>query len=195
MTLYSKNGQHPKPLPHRIFLSNGMSRTDNTTFTPEEIADAGYVLAPDKPTVQPWQALRWNNNQWIVEDQNVESLKYQKVEQINTYRDSKIYSQKSVELSTGKIVPVDVRPNKPDLQNISALVQKATLKIMRQETESIYFRGADDELYELTPEETVEMGENVINSIEMEYAASWAAKDQLKLLSDAQQVYQFAFEW
>jgi hypothetical protein len=41
--LYSYKGQEPKFLPHEIKLSNGMSRTDASTFTDEELLDAGYT--------------------------------------------------------------------------------------------------------------------------------------------------------
>lgn len=194
MPLYSKNGQYPKPLPHRIFLSNGMSRTDASSFTEAEIADAGYVLAPEQPLIQGWQSLSWTGTEWTVQDISIEVLKQQKVEQINTLRNAKIYSQKTVVLASGQTVPVDVRINKPDLQNISALVQKATLSVMRGDTTPIDFRGADDNLYTLTPQETLELGETVLGSIELEYKKSWALKDTLKTFISAQQVYEFSVE-
>lgn len=48
--LYSLNGAYPvKKLPERIFLSSGISRTDPTSFTEEEILDAGWVQVADTP--------------------------------------------------------------------------------------------------------------------------------------------------
>lgn len=41
--MYSYKGNTPAPLPERIRLSDGMTRTDKSTFTDAEIADAGYV--------------------------------------------------------------------------------------------------------------------------------------------------------
>lgn len=41
--LYSYQGQEPQELPHKIRLSGGRSRTDSSTFTEEEIADAGFT--------------------------------------------------------------------------------------------------------------------------------------------------------
>ena len=41
--MYSFRGNTPAPLPERIRLSDGMTRTDKSTFTDAEIADAGYV--------------------------------------------------------------------------------------------------------------------------------------------------------
>lgn len=71
MVLYSKNGQYPKPLPHRITLSNGTTRTDVSTFTAEEISDAGYVLAPDPPDLGLRQYLKWDGSNWAVETKPV----------------------------------------------------------------------------------------------------------------------------
>lgn len=195
MTLYSKNNQYPKPLPHRILLSNGNTRTDNKSFTIEEIADAGYTPVPDKPNADPWQTVVWKNSEWVIEDQNIQELKQQKNADINAYRDMKIYSQKTVNLSTGQTIPVDVRKDKPDLQNLSALVQKATLKIMRNESDTINFKAADNQIYTLTPQEAVEMGESVFVAIEAEYAQSWIKKSELEIINTVEEVYEFIAEW
>ena len=45
--LYSYKGGEPQELPFRIVLSNGKTRTSQTPFTEEELADAGYVPVPD----------------------------------------------------------------------------------------------------------------------------------------------------
>lgn len=64
--LYSYKNQYPTELPNRIRLSDGSTRTDNSTFTPEEIADAGYVEVPDKPIVMQNEILDWNGAEWKV---------------------------------------------------------------------------------------------------------------------------------
>jgi hypothetical protein len=68
MTLYSKDNSYPAPLPQRIRLPDRSTRTDPATFTSEEIALSGYVVAPDKPTYNPAteHAPQWQNGQWIV---------------------------------------------------------------------------------------------------------------------------------
>ena len=49
-TLYSYKHQKPGPLPaDRIILSTGQSRTDPSSWTAEEILDAGYVVADSAP--------------------------------------------------------------------------------------------------------------------------------------------------
>lgn len=69
MILYSLSGSYPAPLPFRIILSSGATRTDPATFTPAEIADAGYVEAPAKPSYDPaTQRLGWDGSDWTVED-------------------------------------------------------------------------------------------------------------------------------
>lgn len=70
MTLYSHNGNTPAPLPNRIRLASGATRTDSSTFTQEEIEDAGYALAPEKPEVTYPNKLEWSGNAWIVRPPN-----------------------------------------------------------------------------------------------------------------------------
>lgn len=67
MTLYSFGGAYPAPLPFRIRLSDGRTRTDPSSFTAGEIADAGYVAAPDAPSSTPAsQVLAWIGSAWSV---------------------------------------------------------------------------------------------------------------------------------
>jgi hypothetical protein len=70
MTLYSKNNSYPKSLPNRIRLASGATRTDSSTFTAEEIAAAGYILAPEKPEVTYPNKLDWDGNNWSVRAPN-----------------------------------------------------------------------------------------------------------------------------
>mgnify|MGYP000184987645 CR=1 FL=1 len=50
MTLYSYKTQYPDSnIPERIRLSDGNTRTDSSTFTPEELIDAGYIIVEDPP--------------------------------------------------------------------------------------------------------------------------------------------------
>ena len=59
-TLYSFNGAAPTPLPFRIILADGFTRTNPSTFTEEEIADAGYVAVEVPEYDAETQALDWN---------------------------------------------------------------------------------------------------------------------------------------
>ena len=67
---YSHNGAYPVVLPNRIILSNGMSRTDKTTFTAEELSDAGWVAVSDPPTAYYPNKLDWDGTNWVVRPPN-----------------------------------------------------------------------------------------------------------------------------
>lgn len=64
--LYSKDGLFPQLIPNRIRLSNGFTRTDSTTFTTEEIADAGYVLVDSPPEAEYPDKVEWTLSGWVV---------------------------------------------------------------------------------------------------------------------------------
>lgn len=67
--MYSYKSQYPiRSLPNRIRLSNGFTKTDPTTFTPEDILDAGYVEVPEPPTPSLFQKVSWLNGNWVLED-------------------------------------------------------------------------------------------------------------------------------
>lgn len=84
--LYSLNGAYPKPLPKRIILSDGRTRTDPTSFTPEEIADAGYVLAPEPPAIPPFNRLLWNGEWYLEDSRTLEEAKKIRLESLSNIR-------------------------------------------------------------------------------------------------------------
>ena len=47
--LYSFNNEEPTLLPHRIQLSDGTTRTDSSTFTEEQLTNAGFSGPYEKP--------------------------------------------------------------------------------------------------------------------------------------------------
>ena len=60
MMLYSYRTCWPQVLPFRIRLSDGSTRTDPSTFTAEEIADAGYTGPYVEPAYNPeTEVLNW----------------------------------------------------------------------------------------------------------------------------------------
>lgn len=69
MTLYSFKGERPTQLPNRIKLSNGFTKTDNTTFTVEELKDSGWIAVEDPPVVQYPSKLEWNG-EWYTRPPN-----------------------------------------------------------------------------------------------------------------------------
>jgi hypothetical protein len=66
--LYSYQGQEPQELPERIRLSDGRSRTDSSTFTEEEIANAGFTGPYERPEYNSEiETQEWNSESehWI----------------------------------------------------------------------------------------------------------------------------------
>lgn len=68
--LYSYNRQLPTRLPGKITLSDGITRTDSSTFSEEELINAGYILAPNPPPVLRHQKLYWTGTSWTVLEKN-----------------------------------------------------------------------------------------------------------------------------
>ena len=61
MALYSLNGALPAPLPARVRLSNGLTRTAPSTYTGEEISEWGYTGPINKPAYDPSiEAIFWS---------------------------------------------------------------------------------------------------------------------------------------
>lgn len=82
MTLYSRPPRYPAPLPDRIRLSSGLTRTDPSTFTPEEIADAGYVAVSPAPTPEPHQVVQWSGTDWLLVDKTAEELAEEQAQRV-----------------------------------------------------------------------------------------------------------------
>lgn len=109
-----------------------------------------------------------------------ESYKAAFKERINEARDNAIYQTVYVDVNETTTVPVDVRKNTPDIQNISGLTQAATLQIITNDNTLLSFRGADDIIYALTPQEIITLGTTVSKKYSAMYAQSWVMKDQLQ---------------
>ena len=65
---YSYNNQAPvASLPHRIRLADGRTRTDNTTFTEDEIISAGYaIITQENPVPSRFQKVGWTGIEWVL---------------------------------------------------------------------------------------------------------------------------------
>jgi hypothetical protein len=62
--LYSYSGEEPNVLPNRIRLSNGLTKTDRTTFTEEDLKDAGYTGPyedPESIVRAYYENVKWNS--------------------------------------------------------------------------------------------------------------------------------------
>ena len=65
----------PQPLPFRIKLSNGFTRTDPETFTEAELTDAGYTGPFTPPEYDSeTQRLSWVNGEYLIVELFVDEL-------------------------------------------------------------------------------------------------------------------------
>lgn len=81
--LYSFRNQYPGELPDRIRLSTGLTVTDRSTFTEEQILDAGYVPVDPPPTITEYQRLNWQDGSWQIynmTDQEIASIENSKID-------------------------------------------------------------------------------------------------------------------
>lgn len=76
--LYSHFQAKPAPLPHRIRFADGSTRTDRTTFTPEELDLAGYTGPYERPTYDPTtETVDWDGSAFLVRPYNDVELEAQ----------------------------------------------------------------------------------------------------------------------
>lgn len=93
--LYSFNGEYPiDTLPHRIRLSDGSTRTDSSTFTSEELVDAGYVEVSNPPDFnQETHKLVWSGTEWqtvLLTESEISARNNQRWQEIRETRNEKI---------------------------------------------------------------------------------------------------------
>lgn len=76
MALYSYKGAWPTQLPNRLKFSDGTTKTDKSTFTQEEIANAGWVEVPNPPIAYYPNKLEWVNGEWNVREPNASEIAF-----------------------------------------------------------------------------------------------------------------------
>lgn len=124
--MYSyKSGYPVRSLPERIRLLNGLTRTDSSTFTDEEIFEAGYVKVSDPPTPTMFQKLSWTGSDWLLEEltdlekQNLIDIQWQTVrqERNSLLSDTDWISVKNLE--QGEPVPENIVEYRQQLRDIT----------------------------------------------------------------------------
>jgi hypothetical protein len=72
--LYSYKNQYPTGIPYRIVMPNGNTRTDPSSFTEEEIQEAGYVQVDNPPSADTNQVVEWTGYEWQVRNKTEEEI-------------------------------------------------------------------------------------------------------------------------
>lgn len=76
--LYSHHSATPASLPHRIRLPDGSTRTDRTTFTPEELKRAGYTGPYERPECDyKTETVDWDGSDFHVRGYSFDELQEQ----------------------------------------------------------------------------------------------------------------------
>jgi hypothetical protein len=78
--LYSHRQATPAPLPHRIRFADGSTRTDNSTFTPDELERAGYSGPHQRPECNPkLETIAWDSEalEYVVRPYSFDELQAQ----------------------------------------------------------------------------------------------------------------------
>ena len=96
--LYSYNNEYPvtfDQIPSRIRLSNRLTKTDKSTFTEEDLIDAGYIPVSDAPNNidTHTQKVLWSGTEWQIiplTDQEKLDIKNEKWAEIRKVRDNLI---------------------------------------------------------------------------------------------------------
>lgn len=141
MSLYSFNGQYPGPIPFRIRLSNGMTRTDPSTFTTWEIANAGYEEVDPAPIITSTQILSWSSElvDWVVRDKTAEELISEEIEKQNNLS-NEITKHRDMLISQGfkfNDIMFDSRPE--DQKRISGAALLAFIAISQGAPAGYYY--------------------------------------------------------
>jgi hypothetical protein len=127
--LYSYKNSYPTNIPFRIRLSDGRTRTDPSTFTPEEILDAGYIEVSDPPQITEYQVLTWTGTQWFVRDMNSDEIS--EVERIK--------KEKIINLIVSQVQnKLDTFSQTRNYDNIVSLCTYATSPVQKFATEAQY---------------------------------------------------------
>ena len=95
MPLYSYKTEYPSSeIPERIRLSDGSVRTDSSSFTSDELVDAGYVEVSNPPDFnQETHKLVWSGTEWQtipLTESEISIRNNQRWQEIRETRDAKI---------------------------------------------------------------------------------------------------------
>jgi hypothetical protein len=91
---YSHNNNYPvlfSQIPERIRLSNGLTRTDKSTFTEQELLDAGYKKIDTVPPQVNSQTekVTWTGTDWSTQQLTAEEIAQLKEEKWSLIRKSR----------------------------------------------------------------------------------------------------------
>jgi hypothetical protein len=106
--LYSLNKAYPALLPFRVSTPNGLTRTDPSTFTEEELSEWGYAGPFVEPAFDPdTQYLEWDGSDFVVRSKTTEELNLETLEQWQRVRDNRLVKLRNSDWTQLPDAPVD----------------------------------------------------------------------------------------
>lgn len=182
--LYSYQGNYPQALPFRIRLSNGSTRTDPSTFTSFEIADAGYIEVPDEPNITSNQALSWDsqNIEWNIRDKTEQELQN---ELNNAKQDRLMYITESRDSTLRQLIcewdndTWDAREaDSTRIANVLTMIEQANQQGIPTPS-TVDWRTYDDQSRTLTIAELTQLGASMFQAQQVIWYKQAMLKDQI----------------
>lgn len=180
MKLYSKNGSYPEPIPFRIKLSNGLTRTDPSSFTEEEINDAGYIEVSNPPSITSEQVLEWNflNLEWIVRNVSEQEINNLKQLRLNYITESRELDLNALTCQWNNDTWDARETDSTRIANVLTMIEQANNQNIP--TPSIVnWRTFDDQTRTLTVPELIQLGASMFQAQQVVWYKQAALKDQI----------------
>lgn len=180
--LYIKSGSLPVPLPSRIRLSDGRIRTNPASFTPEEIADAGYLPAAPRPVPAAHQVVSWGGTDWVIRDKTTDELAAE-ADAVRAALHSDLAAYRyDVEIG-GVDLPGGGRVHTDRVSQ--AMIDGAVATLDRGYVTSVQFKGASGWM-ELDATAMTQIAQLVAQHVQACFAAERAVSEGIDALTDAE---------
>lgn len=180
MKLYSKNGSYPEPIPFRIKLSNGLTRTDPSSFTEEEINDAGYIEVSNPPSITSEQVLEWNflNLEWIVRNVSEQEINNLKQLRLNYITESRELDLNALTCQWNNDTWDARETDSTRIANVLTMIQQASQQGIPTPS-TVDWRTYDDQSRTLTIAELTQLGASMFQAQQLVWYKQAALKDQI----------------
>lgn len=180
MKLYSKNGSYPEPIPFRIKLSNGLTRTDPSSFTEEEINDAGYIEVSNPPSITSEQVLEWNflNLEWIVRNVSEQEINNLKQLRLNYITESRDLDLNALTCQWNNDTWDARESDSTRIANVLTMIEQANNQGIPTPS-TIDWRTFDDQTKNLSVPELIQLGASMFQAQQVVWYKQAALKDQI----------------
>jgi hypothetical protein len=191
--LYSLNGNYPQPLPFRIRLPDGSTRTDPSTFTEEDLNTLGYVQVEDEPIPTDTQVVSWSSStvSWIVRNKTPEELANELVvaknERLSYITQSRDKDFNSLVTSWNNDTWDARETDSTRVANVLTMIEQANQQEIPTPS-TVDWRTYDDQSRTLTIAELTQLGASMFQAQQVIWYKQAALKDQVLAASTIAEV-------